>query len=72
VDTFRKALYTKRLAWTDQPQDGFPAVGTDLRELYGAGGQEHDQSDRISFEEDRFPSLVTSLMSERNDSPAVF
>jgi hypothetical protein len=71
VGAFRKALHTKRLARSDEPQDDFLTLWTDLRELYRARGQEDDLSDRVSLEKDGLSSPVGALMGERNNSFAV-
>jgi hypothetical protein len=72
VGAFRKALHTKRLARSDEPQDDFLTLWTGLRELYRARGQEDDLSDRVSLEKDGLSSPVGALMGERNNSFAVF
>jgi hypothetical protein len=72
VGAFRKALHTKRLTRSDDPQDDFLTLWTDLRELYRARGKEDDLSDRVSLEKDGLSSPIGALMGERNNSFAVF
>ena len=72
MGTFRKALHTKRLTRSDEPQDDFLTLWTGLRELYCARDEEDDLSDRVSLEKDGLSSPLGALIGERNNSLALF